>query len=47
VRVVGVVAVDVRPEPPLAEEARNLPEVDEELLDLLLQPVDIAAGHRP
>src|SRR5581483_1245452 len=46
VRVVGVVAIDVRPEAaPLAEEARHLPELGEELLDLFLQPVDVSPRH--
>ena len=48
VRVVGVEAVDVRPEAvPDAREARHLPEVGEELLDLLLQLVDVAPRHGP
>ena len=40
-------AVDVRPEAaPLAEEARHLPQVREQLLDLFVQPVDVPARHR-
>ena len=43
VRVVGVVAVDVRAEAAAQPgEARHLPEVGEELLDLLVQLVDVA-----
>src|SRR4051812_12427949 len=47
VRLVGVEAVDVRPEP-VAEARRetgDLPQVGEQLLDLLLQLVDVAPRH--
>jgi NTP pyrophosphatase (non-canonical NTP hydrolase) len=48
VRLVRVVAVDVRPEAAVQPgETRNLPEVREELLDLLLQLVCVASAHRP
>src|SRR6266850_8204573 len=48
VRVVRMEAVDVRAEAvPDAREAWDLPEVREQLLDLLLQLVHITACHRP
>jgi hypothetical protein len=46
VRLVRVEAVDVRPETvPQPGEARHLPEVREQLFDLLLQLVDVASRH--
>ena len=45
-RVFGLEAVDGRPEAvPRPREAGHLPEVGEELLDLLLQAVDVAPRH--
>ena len=50
-RVVGAVAVDHRPEPaPQPREARHVPEVGEELLDLglkVLRRHPLTPGHRP
>src|SRR2546423_1290841 len=44
VRLVGVKGVDVRPKATArAGEARHLPQVGEELLDLLVQLVDVSA----
>jgi hypothetical protein len=46
VRVARVEAVDIRAEPvPHPREARDLPEVREQLLDLFLQLVDVATRH--
>jgi len=46
VGLVRVEAVDVRPEPASGcRKPRHLPEVGEQLLDLLLQPVDVPARH--
>jgi len=46
VRIVGVEAVEVRAEAAAEpREPRHLPEVREELLDLLLQLVDVPSAH--
>src|SRR5207247_6493254 len=44
-RLPGAVAVDLRPESTAGGEARDLPQLGEEVVDLAAQPVDVAAAR--